>query len=425
MAIKAGQILHAMNQFVVDRIQTGGPGNLNIPEERIYELGNYNSVAVVRDVPDLSFTLDCLDVDTEIEGLLLGSANPSSDTFGTDGLTGTKYALADSTVMDIVSPWKAGRQATDQYRIVRGVAVPHLTLESASYRYGLRDNAGEQFTLRGDSIFYVPGTPRQGVYTGDGTTTTFSFRHGTAGGNETALAYEEQGNTHYALNVSVDGERRRAGEDYTETNTGVTFTTAPANGTTVRIVYGTATNDTTNYTDTAHEGTAVKPAAIKGKDIKVYVGTDGSSPAAPLFWSDIQSVTADYRVTLEDDYEFGNPRAISRDYAGVPDVTGTIEIKPQTVESLFTKLEQVTGVPAGQVIGPQSSTLLPVEIRLLNPDSGGTTARATGTTLKTLYIPDARFTIPGYEGRANQKLVQTMNFSSDGGILEVFKGRRF
>jgi hypothetical protein len=127
------------NNFVVDRIQTGGPGNLNIPQDKVYELGNYQSVGIVRDVPDLTFSLDCLDVDTEIEALLTGSVDPGA------GATSTKYTLGTSKPIDILSPWKS---PYGDFAIVRGVAIPNLALESASYRYGLRDNAGEQFSLR-------------------------------------------------------------------------------------------------------------------------------------------------------------------------------------------------------------------------------------------------------------------------------------
>src|SRR4051794_24175434 len=146
MAIKAGQILHAMNQFVVDRIQTGGAGNLNIPQERVYELGNYQSVGIVRDVPDLTFTLDVLDVSTQVEALLSGSADPEADALGTDGVTGSGYLLSAAGVVDVISPFKSTQGS---YDIVKGVAVPQLTLEQAQYRYGLRQNAGENFTLRG------------------------------------------------------------------------------------------------------------------------------------------------------------------------------------------------------------------------------------------------------------------------------------
>src|ERR1035437_3112038 len=120
MAIKAGQILHAMNQFIVDRIQTGGAGSLNIPQERVYELGNYQAVGLVRDIPDLTFSLDVLDVSTQVEALLCGSTDPEADTFGTDGSTGTTYLLAKYATADIISPFKSTQGA---FNVVKGVAV--------------------------------------------------------------------------------------------------------------------------------------------------------------------------------------------------------------------------------------------------------------------------------------------------------------
>lgn len=425
MAIKAGSILHASGTTVIDRIQTGGAGSLNIPEEKIQELGNYKAVATVRDVPDLTFNLDVLDVDTEVEAMLVGSTNPSTDA------AGTKYSLEQARPLDIISPWKPGETSPTSFQTVRGVATPHLTLESASYRYGLRENAGQQFSLRGDSIFYIPGVPYTATFTGDGAVTLFNFKddRGVATGNLTAIAYSESGANIFALNVSVNGVRQVKGSDYTETAGGVTFTTAPPTGAVVKIVFGSTTVST--YPQTVHEGTTVKPAAIRGKDIQVYVGTTGATPV-PFRWGDVQSVNVDWRITIEDDYEFGNPRAVAREATDVPTVSGTIELRPQTVESLFAKLQQITGVPGAEIIGPQSSVLLPLEIVLRNPGSGGAVgtdpanaaAWDEGDVVKTLYIPDARFTIPGYEGRVQQKLAPSLAFTSEQGILEVFRRGR-
>lgn len=423
MSIKAGQILHAMNQFVVDRIQTGGPGNLNIPQERIYELGNFQSVGIVRDVPDLSFSLDCLDVSTEVEALLMGSDDPGADLLGTNGTTGTVYDYLYNEPVDVISPLKSAQGA---FNIVKGIAVPQLTLESASYRYGLKQNAGEQFSLKGDSIFYTPGTPYQTVQVAGVAQVAYPFQDDAGPTPLTAQKYVEQGVNIYALNVSVDGVRKVLGTDYTATNATVTFTTAPATGARVSIVFSSATAAT--YAQSVHEGIAVQPAAIRGKDIKVYVGA-GSGGAlttgTPFLWGDVQSVNVDWRVRLEEDFEFGNPRAVARDFAEVPEVSGTIEIKPMSPADFMTKLQQITGVASTDVIGPQSSVALPLKVQLLNPDSGGTTAVAAGTVLKTLFIPDARFEIPGYEGRQSQKMVTSIRFTSDGGTLKVFKGKDF
>lgn len=407
MAIKAGQILHAANSFVIDRIQTGGPGTLNIPQDRIYELGNYQSVGIVRDIPDLTFDLECLDVDTEVEALLCGSANPATDP------ASTKYNLANSEAIDIVSPWKS---PFGQFAIVRGVAIPFLALESASYRYGLTDNAGETFSLRGDSIYYVPAVPYQDLAVGDGIKTAYDFVHGPA------LEYIETGVTYYALSVSVDHVRLTPGTDYAETATGVAFTTAPDDGVDVSICYASAVAETLGQS--VHEGLTVKPAAIRGKNINVYFSTIVGGNPVEVRWPDVQSVQLDWKVTLDSDFEFGNAHAVNRDYLDVPDVTGQIELKPRSVEAFFARLQQITGVADNQVIGPQSSVAGALRVELTNPDSGGTTAVPPGTVLKTHYVPAARFTIPGYSGQPQQKLTVTVNFESDDGVLETYKGVR-
>jgi hypothetical protein len=345
--------------------------------------------------------------------------------------------------------------------------------------------------------------------------------------NGPAILYTEGGNSVYALSVMVDGERLYPGTDYTQTATGVTLTatrrvatqalvTALGGGETlvVSITYGSSTAIAT-YPQTGsqtpgfgrtepdaasvHEGVAVKPAAIRGKDIDVYFSTviprgsgvnnkaltsnvatlttaaahglvvgdaivvtgvdstfNGSytvatvptsttftyakthanvvsaavSPvgkvtaALEVRWPDVQSGTVDWRVTLEDDYEFGNPRAVSREATDVPAVTGTVELKPRSVTAFFDRLLQITGVNSGEVIGPQSSVAGALRVVLRNPDSGGSTASSAGTVLKTHYIPDARFIVPGYEGRVQTKLSATVNWESDTGQLITYKGPR-
>lgn len=424
MAIRAGQILHAMNQFIVDRIQTGGAGNLNIPQERVYELGNFQSVGIVRDVPDLSFTLDVLDVGTQVEALLTGAVRPDNDTdhpLGDGTTPGAVYSLANAIPADIISPFKT---AQGQYSVVRGVAVPQLTLESAQYQYGLTANAGENFTLRGDSIYYVPGVPFLAVYEGDGTTTAYQFQ--TADATPVALhalLYTEQGANQYALNVSVNGQRQRRDVDFTDSTTGITFVNAPANGAVIRITFGA--NETAasapisvNYPQVVHSDLSVKPAAIRGRDIRVKVGGLNISHK----WHDVQSFEATWRVNIDNDYEFGDAHAVNRDYIDPPDVTGTIGLKAITVAALFDKLYQITGVPTTDVIGPQSSVTVPIIVELLNPASGGTSHVAQGAVLKTIFIPDARFTIPGYEGRVSQKLTSDVTYTSDKGLIHIIKG---
>lgn len=404
MAIKAGQILHDANGFVVDRIQTGGVSNLNIPEEKIYELGNYETVATVRDIADLSFEVESLDVSTEIEAIILGK-DPSTI------LDGQALDFDDALPVDITSPFKA----SGAFTIVKGINIPNLTLESAAYRFGLRQNSTETFTFRGDTVHYIPGSPRQETFTLVDNTLTYNFAN-------TALVYNEGGDQYFALSACVKNETTNAykrlflGSDYTNTNADITLLRDYFDDgyTTLHVTYGTATVDT--YSQAVHEGTGVKPAAIRGKDIDVWVMNNSLATPALERWSGVQSFEVNWRVDLENEEEFGNYHFVAQDY-DIADVTGSIGIRPADDEDLFDKIRQVANISnENEIIGPYTSVPLEVEARISDPDGAG--------VIKTLYVEDARFLIPNVQGQVQQKLTVTFNFTSDGGNLVVYKGVR-
>lgn len=447
MAIKAGQIVHDINGFTIDRIQSGGPGNLNIPEEKIYELGNDNSVATVRDTPDLSFDLESFDVSCELEALLVGkklthiggdllSPAPSA-TSGVMGSVGNNGMInfTDHIPIDVVSPFKSRRGG---YNVVKGLAVPYLTLERASYRFGIRQNATQSFTLRGDSIYYTPGIPlyQEGdLPTPSGNTYTIAL-------DETAVRYSGGASFEiYALCVvlinSSAGTYKRLYFDSTGTGTGYdgTATSVEIRGyvgqgyDSYRIVYGTGTDTTPNNTITydpdvdtnpqgheIHQGVSVKPAAVRPRDIDVYIFPGHDDNAVRL--TSVQSAEINWTANLEMDEEFGNRNYVSMDY-DVPDVAGSIGVKPYDPADLWGKLAQITGVDLDEVIGPDAAPVMGVEVRIYHPDDG-----TSGTPLKTLYVPDARFQVPGLQGRVQTKLETSMAFTSDQGILEVYNGER-
>jgi len=189
----------------------------------------------------------------------------------------------------------------------------------------------------------------------------------------------------------------------------------------VRITYGTAAG-TDDYTQTGnnyagekiHANTSTKPAAIRGKDIDIYIGTTDATPNFSRLTS-VQNVEVTWTANLENDEELGNERFVSTDY-DVPEVNGSVGVKPFNPADLFSKISQITGVSDTEVIGPNVTVPVPLEIRVSHPD--------TGARLKTFYIPDGRFSVPGYSGQANTKLETSMNFTSDGGSLYVYKGSR-
>jgi hypothetical protein len=403
VAVKAGQIIHDAYGFVIDRIQTGGASGLNIPEEKVYEVGNFEAVATVRDTPDLTFGLESFDVSTELESILT-FADPATV------VPGDAFDLSTNVPLDIISPIKDNWNI---YTANHGLVIPYLTLESSAYRFELTGNSSQNHTLRGDSYFFVDGTPYYQEAPGTGAATAFPFDNGPA------LPYNYLGKSYYALGVSVvynDGTYKRLflGDDYTNTATGITLTdaTIAPTGSVVRYVYASAV--TATYPQTVHAPTSIKPAALRGKSIDIYIGDTG---ATPMFsrWSSVQSAEVNFSVTLDKDEEFGNSQAVSQDH-DVPEVTGNVVVRPRDIKELYDKIFQVTNVAAGGIAGPLTSAPLPMEIRLSDPD--------TGTRLKTLYVPDARFRPPNLESRVQTKQEPTFEWTSDGGKLLIYDGAR-
>lgn len=416
--LRGGNILHVSGGFVLDRIQSAGPGDLSIPEEKIYELGNYEAVGTVRDIPEITFNLETYDMSSEFEALLINE-NPA--TFpSTPGAN--KIDFKKAVPIDIISPWKSRRGYFD---IVKGVSMPYLTLESATYRFGVGENSTQSFSLRGDSIFYTPGQVWAEKHTNTGVG-PYTLDEGPA------TVYKYGGDDIYVLSVlltdSTTGAYKRVLFDASGvdgySNTSTTFTLPEdysGDFDVIHVTYGTAAG-TADYPQTGngpdgtpvHVNTSVKPAAVRGKDIDVYIGTPGATPT----WSRLtmaQNFEVTWSVTLENMQELGSERFVSQEY-DVPDVTGSIGMQAFDAGDFFDKLSRITGVPDNEVIGPNITVPVPLEVRVSNPD--------TGARMKTFYIPDARFTVPGYNGQANSVFDNTLNFTSEGSVLEVFNGAR-
>lgn len=411
MAIKSGQVIWTADGFIIDRLQTASV-NPNVPKEKIYELGNNKSVATVRDIPELSFDVESYDVSCKFEAQILG-ISPGTLTAGQQ----LDFNLAQP--LNILSPFRTSQQV---FTIVNGAIVPHLGLQQVAYKFGVKSDASQTYTFKGDSVFYTPGVPVEDVFTGDGTTKSWTL-------SKTAIAYLNTtfGTTQYVLNVSVynpDGTSHRlfngTAFDYTDTSTSLTLnasTPAPISGAIIRVHYGaTVASDPYSIPQSSNDadGISVKPAAIRAKDIDVFIGTNAATPVFSR-WTGVQGFDMTWSVNLDANEEFGNPLVVSQDYVAAS-VDGTITTRDNTVAELFAKMAAASNVPANQVIGALSSTPLPMEIHLNDPE--------TGTRLKTIYVPDARFDPPEINGRVNQKIETPFKFTSDTGTMFVYNGAR-
>lgn len=414
MSIRGGQLIHDVRGFVIDRIQTGGVSNFNIPQTAIKELGNYQNVEIVRDIPTLTFDIESLDVSTEIEAII-NHKTPSSVT------NGQSFDFTQAIPLDVISPIRSNQGAFD---IVKGVGIPYLTMASASYRFGVGANATQTYSFQGDTPYYIPGTPKQQSFTMvNGASQTYTL-------STTALAYTEAGATRHVLSVCMKNLTNFASQrlffasdgttgtgDFTDTTGAFTIladqsANFPASSSVVEVIYGTATG--VNYTAAVNEGVSVKPGALRGKDIHVKVWTGAATPVA-VSWSGVQSIQADWKANLQADDELGNPNHVEYTY-DIPDVTGNIVVRSKNPQDLQNKIAQIANVGTGVVASYTTSVGCQVDIILKDPD--------TGTTLKTIYVPDARFTLPALQGKVDSKLDVTFNFQSDTGSMLVYKGDR-
>jgi hypothetical protein len=351
---------------------------------------------------------------------LTGGTSPAINLTTNNGVgmtNGTALDLAKYTPMDITSAFKPGFTATNAYDVIGSAVIPYVSLESISYRFGISDQASQQASLRGDSVYYAPGTSWTEEFAGTNTASqVVTLTH-------PAIVYngDTTNGPRYALSVSLaSGKRLLLGADYTETPTGsgpgfsVDVTTIKPVATTDKIRITYSSTDAATYPQASHAPvTPVRPAAIRGRNVEIFIGGTNITNR----WTSVQSVSVDWKVTLEKDEELGNANFVSQSF-DTPDVTGSIDLKPRDYNELYTKICQIAGVTFGEVAGPLTTVPLPLLIVLHSPD--------TAEVIKTIEVPDARFTLPGYSGQAGvgNKITVTFSFESDTGAMIVYKGSK-
>lgn len=408
MAVKAADVIHTgRGSYLLSRLQNVGPGGLQIPTETIREVGNYKSVAILRDVPDLSFTMNSFDVSTTLEQMLTDTAAVPA---GGIDMTFLKP-------VSILGQVKPGVAASSPYAVVRSVACPVLYPERISYRFGVQQTSTVDVTLRGDSIYYNPGPAFQQIVAGTGAANQAIVLTNPAG------KYTLQGVDSRVLSVDVDGQRLVEGTDFTATGTvpadpytATTVTILAAVPATSKITVVYFSNATLSYLQSVHPLASVLPAANKGRDVRIYIGATydptNVAASAAFRWSGVQSATVDLSSTITRDYEMGNPSAVTTEPEDTPSLSGVIGLRARNATELFTRLRQITGVSdVNKAIGPDNAVELDLDIVVLD---------SAGTVHKRLHIDDARFSLPGYQAQVGQRVDFDLNWSSDTGTLKVF-----
>jgi hypothetical protein len=410
MSVHAGSILHIAGNNVIDRIQSAGLGDVNLPIETIREVGNELVVDKVPGEPDFTFSLETLDVSTDLMAWLTGKVGSSAAASppGSADPAGTEYRWQDCQFVNIPSPWKDPTDDTTG-TVIAGHLIPGYYPTRINYRFGVTDNASTTVELGGGSFVYGKFAPVENFATGDGTTTayvsadnTIKYRKGGAAGTIFRNVF----------GVIVNGVLMVEGTDYTVTGGGgtpatITFAVPPANGANVRFCY--FTNAAKAYAQATHASTVLAPGAVRGRDICVYVGSGGSRKKL----AGVQSFELEATVDSEVEREFCNDDITGRSINGL-DCTGTVGIRSKNSDAFFQTLADVTGVSQTEVFGWFNQNTIPVEIVINNPK--------TGAPVKTLYVADGIFQPPGTPARVNSPTDFSFRFDAQSGTFSEFKG---
>lgn len=416
MAMRGGQILHlGGSATIIDRLQSAG-ADINIGTDTIREIGNYLNVDKVQQDPEITFSMESFDVSCEAEALLSGTldaANADAD--------GTEYLFSNFKGLNIVSPWKS-EAAGSAGTIDGGVILPGYFATGASYRFGVADNAGVTFELSGSDQYLADFVPQNQTVTFDGVspsaaTTASAVLHRVGG--------YDSGEMKYVLGVVKNGVQQIDGTDFSVTPSAgagaevatVTFTTTPSNGDKVEIAYF-ASAVTAAFPQTIHPATTVKPGAVRGRDIKAYLHlpASGYEASGRVRLPGIQSVTADAKKQTTLEREMGTLLPIGRTVESV-DVTGEMGVHPAGQQAFFKLMRQITGVDALEVVGILNDFPVGLEIEILNP-------KDRSEVLKTLYVEDAKFQVPGTPARVGAVVDFSIKWESRDGELKIYKAAK-
>jgi hypothetical protein len=419
MSILAGSIIHAAGRTVINRIQAAGLGAVNIPIDTVHEVGNMFIVDKIVQEPEFTFTMESLDVSTELEALLHGEVSSSTASAAAQGeldAGGKSYDWSEIQPINIISPWK--NPATGSAGTVEaGHLLPSYFPKKITYKFGVKADAMQTVELDGGAFYYGAFAPFEDFYAGNGATkefvTTNPAVHTRIGG--------VLGSTFQSVfGVLVNGTYMVEGEDYEITGGGtaaekavatITFTEAPANGAVIRVAYFTTAAQA--YPQPVHANTVVIPGAVRGRNIVVSIAPLNSDAWVRL--PRVQEVKLEGTYDAPIERELGDTDPVGRTINSF-DTNGDMIIRAENRASFFNLLKLMTGLNTQEeVVGYINQNPIRLKIEIQNP-------RNPGEILKTLFVPDAIFDIPGTPARANTPTDFTLTFKAQTGDHTVFKG---
>jgi hypothetical protein len=414
--IPAGSIVHVGGRTVINRLQDAGLQDPRVPTQTVYETGNDLVVGKILTEADFRFQLTSWDVSTDLMALLHGEYAAMGQQISNADAVGTVYRWEDVGFVNVASPWKANT-GSDGGNVTAGVLVPNLYPTQLSYRLGVTENAQMQATLSTGSYYMAEGYPLEEIAVQPGAGGVAAFIT-----SEPAMVFRIGGSGsaryQHVFGVMVNGIPQIPGVDYVEsggadpdaaaTAVTITFTVIPPPNAVVRFCYFSTTAHAIPQADNL--GTAVTPAAVRGRDITLLIGTP--STATPL--SGVQSFELQATNNGQLQRQMGTYDPIGFAKTGI-DTNGTVTVEPKDIPALFSTLSQVLGIDTDEVYGYINQYTFPMTAVIHDPSN-------PANIIKSIYVPDCMFQAPGENVRVQQVTQFPIRWESQTGTFREVKG---
>lgn len=366
----------------------------NIPTTDIDELGNPQHAGTVRDIAEVTASIQAFDVSIKLFAALTGTDPNSYPGAGVD-----VSALGDVDIVGVIRDESVADYA-------KSVHLRRCRVDSFTFTYSVDGEATEEYTFMGSEKRWFKHDIIVDNYTSaNSSPLTLSQTPIQLKNSNRVISYVQDG-TYYTEVTSAptagDGEYRVVGTALTTPDAIVNYAVA---------IYHANTGSNL-WQDVDDQSI---PAAVRGKDIPVYIAADRIDR--------VQSVTVRGTFPVERIEEMGNAN-VAGYITQVPQVTGDLTVLDTDFEliALFT-----TGDPDSTDTEFQlceyTAEDISLEIRILDP-SDSCELPGSGTVLKTIYIPAITITSEGHTTNVGGSAQQTFSWRSTTGECIIYSGAR-
>ncbi len=355
----------------------------------IDELGNPQHAGTSKDVPNVTFTFQVMDVGIDAISALTGT---DSAAFPASGVN-----LATALDLSVDAVLRVRDATVAQY--VKASHLRRCTVQSFTFNYSVDGDSSEEYTAVGSQKRWFSNDVLVEKFTTGTTSFTLSETPETLkNGNEVVTAILDGIYLEEVAAGPVTGEYTVAGTTLT------TFDTRTAQ---LMVVYQSQ-NVGDAWADISDDTT---PAAIRGKDVVVNISASDQER--------VQSVSINGNFNPQAVQEMGN-----RDIVGYVnqnlEVTGTLTILDTDTDLLATLTGYDPAVDTEFLVGQCTVSGVALEIKLQNPAD----CDDPFAILKTVYLPSISVTSEGFISNVNDNAQQTFDFRSEDGEVRIYEGAR-